>query len=395
MPAAQIQFSQSPTTTPAGQSALGYVTGTQVNFTDAAGPGATSWAWTLVGFPGPISSPPTINNSTTQTANMTPTTDGVYILKVVRTDPGPIVTSDTRFFAIGDADYGLVLPSAGMTGAMTNVGGSVAAQAAGWEGRQDAGTNVFIDAIFRFLRSRVGRFIGLQQAVTFSSSSPSTVTVIDGTDKPWRVLTLTGSALYTEQIANSAPTPAQGKRFKYKISLTAGSGGFALLNGVSGSSILALVAPPAGTTTYDVEVGFDGTNWVITRVTTTDPLQVTKTHIIYGVSGLQSTSQTIATRIGSLRIDPSKFPANAQIRFEVAIETTGPQANVQLFNLTDSVLVAGSLLTTTNTTTTILSATVTLPNSQKDYEVQLFSNSGGVTADHVDCTMAKVILTWG
>src|SRR5574338_154701 len=122
MPAASIQFSQGMTTTPAGQSALGYVTGTQVNFTDAAGGGATSWQWTIVGFPAPLSSPPTINNATTQTANINaPTLDGVYIIKLVRTDPGPVVTTDVRFFAIGDADYGLVLPSAGMTGNMTNI----------------------------------------------------------------------------------------------------------------------------------------------------------------------------------------------------------------------------------------------------------------------------------
>ena len=299
-----------------------------------------------------------------------------------------------RFFAIGDTDYGFVLPSAGMTGNMTNVLGSAVAQAGGWEGRQDGGTNVFVDAILRFLRSRAGRFLGLLQTISFASASPSTVTVTDAVDKPWRTLNLTGTGLYTEQIDKTGSIPT-GKRFLYKISLTAGSGGFALLNGIAGSSIMALVAPPNGTFTYNVEVGFDGTNWVVQRISVADPLAVLKTREIPAVSGLQSTSQIVATRIGSFRLDPSKYPVNAQVTFQVAVETTGPQVTAQLFNLTDSVIVSGSVLVSVSTLPAFLtSGALTLPPGQKDYEVQLFMASGAPT-DHVECTSAKVILTWG
>lgn len=398
MPAAQIQFSQTPTTTPAGQSALGYVTGVQVNFTDAAGAGATSWAWTIVGFPGPLSSPPTINNAATQTANISAgalTTDGVYIIKVVRTDPGPVVTTDVRFFAIGDADYNLVLPSAGQTGVMTNIGGSAAAQQAGWEGRADASTNVFVDAILRFLRSRLGRFVGLQQTVNFVSSSPSTVSITDGVDKPWRVISMTGTGLYTEELVSTG-SPPQGKRFKYRVNMTAGSGNFVLHNGVGGSTILTLMPPPSGTTSYAFEAAFDGTNWTRTYVTGIDPLSLLRSQAFEAVAGLQTTVQTVATRIGSVRIDPTKFPANAQITFQAAIETTGPQVTVQLYNITDSGIVSGSVLTSTSLTTQfVVSSALTLPSAQKDYEVQMFIASGGGPSDHVDCTSARVILTWG
>lgn len=394
MPAAQIQFSQGVTTTPAGQSALGYVTGTQVNFTDAAGAGATSWAWTIVGFPGPLGTAPVINNAATQTANINaPTTDGVYIIKLVRTDPGPVVTTDVRFFAIGDADYGLVLPTAGMTGSMTNIGGSAAAQQAGWEGRADASTNVFLDAILRFVRASVGRFIGQQATVNFSSSSPSTVSITDGTDKPWRVINMTGSGAYTEELVTTG-SPPQGKRFKYRINMTAGAGTFTLHNGVGGSVLLTLSAPPSGTMSYGCEVAFDGTNWTRLYVSALDPLVLTHSQSFDAVAGLQTTSQTVATRIGSVRIDPSKYPANAQITFQVAVDTTAPQVTVQLYNLTDSGIVSGSVLTSTSTTTAFLtSSALTLPNAQKDYEVQMFM-AAGTPSDHVDCTSARVVLTW-
>jgi hypothetical protein len=396
MPTAQIQFSQigSPTGG-VGQSVIGYLNNTNVVFTDAAGAGATSWAWTIESWPGPLASAPTVNNASTQTANATPTSDGVYIVKVVRTDPGPTVTTDTKFFAIGDADYGTYIPSANQTGNMTNVDPSpTAAQKAGWWGRAD-GNNVWLDNLFRFLRSRIGRFIGLQATVNFSSGSPSTVPITDGVDKPWRVINMTGTAVYTEELVTTG-SPPQGKRFKYRVNMTAGAGNFVLHNGVGGSTLHTIVAPPSGTTSYGFEVAFDGTNWTRTLTTELDQLALVKSVSFDGVVGLQMTQQTVATRIGSVRLDPSKYPSNAQIVFQAAVDTTGPQVTVQLYNLTDSAIVASSVLTSTSTTTSfVTSAALTLPGSQKDYEVQMFMASGGGPSDHVDCSSARILLMWG
>lgn len=401
MPTAQIQFSQGLTTTPAGQSAIGYVTGTQVNFTDASGGGATSWAWSIVGWPGSLGSAPTVNNSTTQTANISsPTVDGVYILKLVRTDSGPVVTTDVRFFAIGDADYGFALPSAGMTGNMTNIGGSSVAQNAGWEGSASASSNVFLDGLLRFVRAAVGRFLGPPTTVNFSSSSPLTTTLVDGTDKPWRTLNLTGTALYTEQIAKTSPVPTSGKKFAYAINLTAGSGGFALLDGISGSTILALSAPPNGTTTYSVEVGFNGTDWVIQNIGRTNPLAVPISNEIVIVSGIQTVSTTTFQRIGNLQLNPSLYPANAQATFNAILVSTSNtiSAEVQLFDVTDNSLVTASPtfpLTSSAQTPTLVTATLTLPSStSKLYEVQLkMSIASG--SNTVSCSYASVKLTWG
>jgi hypothetical protein len=395
MPAASIQFSQGATTTTTGQSALGYALSTQVNFTDTAGAGAT-WAWSIVGFPGPLGTAPVVNNSTTQTADISAgslTVDGVYIIKLVRTDPGPVVTTQVRFFAIGDADYSTVLPSAGQTGAMTNIGGSAAAQQAGWEGRADASTNVFLDAILRFVRSRIGRFVGLQQTINFVSAGVVTTSVTDAVDKPWRVINMTGAGVYTEELVTTG-SPPQGKSFKYRINMTTGAGNFVLKSGVGGTTLFTLTSPSSGTFSYAFEVAFDGAAWQRTYFSMIDPAAIGHTATLDGVAGLQTTSQTVATRIGSLRVDPSKYPSNAQITFQVAIDTTAPLATIQLYNLTDSGIVAGTVQTTLSLGTVILtSGSLTLPNSAKDYEVQMFMAPGG-TSDHVDCTSARILLNW-
>jgi hypothetical protein len=354
-----------------------------------------------VGFPGSLGSAPTITNPSSQTASFTPTTDGAYVIKLVRTDAGSVVTTDVRFFAIADTDYGYVLPSAGMTGNMTNILGSSAAQAAGWEGSSAASTNVFLDALLRFLRATAGRFLGNLATVNFSSASPSTVTVVDATDSPWRVLNLTGTALYTEQIANSSPTPTTGKRFVYKVSLTAGSGGFALLNGVSGSSILALTAPPNGTFSYGAEVAFDGTNWQVVRVGIgTDPLAVSKTQTFLLSAGTQTNNTVAFQRGGNKQIDPTKYPSNAQAIFNAIVLTTSGSVpvSVQLYDLTAGAVVTASPsfpITSSVQGPTLISTTLTLTAASHLYEVQFKMGNAGAGTDMATLSYADVVLTWG
>jgi hypothetical protein len=400
MPSASIQFSQVGSTTGgAGDSVLGYLNNTQVTFTDSAGGGATSWAWSIVSWPGPLASAPTVNNSTTQTANATPTTDGVYIVQVIRTDSGPVVTTDTKFFAIADSEYGYYLPSPGQTGNMTNISGSAAAQAAGWWGRAD-GNNVWLDVFFRFLRSSIGRFLGLQTATTFSSSSPTTVTYTDGTTQPYQLLTLTGTGLYTIQIANTSPVPPQGKSFLLKVAVASTSGGLAVLDGIAGSSILALVAPPSGTTNYTAEIVFNGSDWFVSRIAVTDPLQISKTKMFIAVSGVQTNNTQAFQRAGNVQIDPTKFPANAQAVFNAVVLTTSVSvaAVIQLYDVT-----AGSVVTASPTfpiqstaqTPTLISTTLTLPSASHLYEVQFKMGAAGSGSDIVTVSYADVTLTWG
>lgn len=400
MPSAQIQFSQTGSPTGgAGDSVIGYLNSVQVNFTDAAGAGATSWAWSIVSWPGPLSSAPTVSNPTTQTANATPTSDGVYIVQVVRTDPGPVVTTDTKFFAVADSEYGYYLPSPGQTGNMTNVGGSSAAQAAGWWGRAD-GNNVWLDALFRFLRSSIGRFTGFEATTNFSSSTPTTVTYVDGTNQPYEILNLTGSGLYTVQIANTSPTPLQGKRFFFSISLTAGSGGLAILDGVGGSSILALVAPVNGTTTYDCEVVFDGTDWFISSIGLTNPLAIVKVKHYEIVAGVQSNSTQAYQRAGNRQMSPQNYPSNAQAIFNAIVLSSSSlvPVDVQLYDLTAGGVVTASPsfpITSSAQTPTLITSIVTLPSATHLYEVQFKMGAAGSGTDVVTCSYADVALSWG
>lgn len=150
MASATIQFSQGSTTGEAGKSVIGFVTGSPVTMTDVGGP-ATSRTWSWVNWPSPLSTPPAILNATSQEAQCTPTLDGVYIVKLTRVELDETTTTDIRYFGVPD-EFGLILPTAGMTGGMSNIGpDSDLAVVSGWAGRADAGTNVFLDAILRHL----------------------------------------------------------------------------------------------------------------------------------------------------------------------------------------------------------------------------------------------------
>ncbi len=153
MAVAQCQFTQGATVGGDGQSVLGLTSGVQITMTDKGGSGATSYLWEIVNWPAPLSSAPTITNSTSQVAVVTPTQDGLYLVRLTRTDSISGITRDVRFFGIGDAE-GHHLPVAGASGNITNVGASPAlAQAAGWMGREDAGTNVLLDAFLRWIKT--------------------------------------------------------------------------------------------------------------------------------------------------------------------------------------------------------------------------------------------------
>lgn len=152
---ATCQFTQGVTIGGNGQSVTGFSANTLVTMTDAGGNAAsTTWQWQIISWPSPLSSPPSITNSTSRIATLNPTLDGVYIVKLTRVENG-VTTIDTRFFGVVD-DEGLCLPSAGQTGTMSNVGATpTLAQNAGWMGRADASTNSMLDAYLRLLRAKV------------------------------------------------------------------------------------------------------------------------------------------------------------------------------------------------------------------------------------------------
>ena len=274
--AAIIHFTQGAKDGGSGQSVLGLSASSVVTMTDDGGAGATSYNWEFLNWPAPLSSPPSITNSTSQVATVTPVQDGAYIVKLTRVDGGT-TTTDVRFFGVADVD-GLHLPVAGMNGNMTNVGASpLLAKAAGWMGRADASTNSLMDAYLRWVKAAT------KNAQAF-------------------------------------------------------------------------------------------------------PL----------VQGSQTHNLTTFKRIGTLRLDPSKYPGYTTAKFQAIIEATSTKTvEVQLYNTTDGDVVSGSTLSATATVPTVVEAMVTLPSSQKAYEVQLrMTTVDLVNLDLVTCTSARILLAW-
>jgi len=390
MALATCQFTQGAVIGGSGQSVFGFQPNQTVTLTDDGGAGADSYLWEILSWPAPVGSAPVITNDTLQVATVTPTSDGVYIVRLTRTDGVNGTTTDIKFFGVEDEDA-LTLPSAGQTGNMTNQ--TALAQKAGWGGRANAATNFQLDAYLRFLKARVGRYVGHTQAVTHSSGTPVTVTLTDGTEKPYRVIAMTGAGDRTEELA--LPALSDGKRFRFLVAMTAGAGDFILNNGVGGSPINTISAPPSGTITYELEAVYDGTNWVAARANLAEAQHLRKYEIIELLAGNRTTDQNIFTRVGTCRADPTQFPSNTQIKFVAAVEATvGKVAEIQLYNLTDGGYV-GTPLSSASSIPDTLEQVVTLPADVKDYEVHLRMTTTGGSTDRVTCTNARLVFTWG
>jgi len=154
MALASIQFNAA---TP-GQSVLGLSDSATVTLTDAGGAGATSYQWEILSAPAPCTTLPSITSPTAQIATIPAPVgnfvDGLYVVRLTRVDGFDGTTVDTKFFGIADVD-GYHLPTAGVNRNMSNVGGSVNAQIAGWMGSVLGGSNTLLDAFLRNLRAKL------------------------------------------------------------------------------------------------------------------------------------------------------------------------------------------------------------------------------------------------
>lgn len=105
---------------------------------------------------------------------------------------------------------------------------------------------------------------------------------------------------------------------------------------------------------------------------------------IYGVSGLQITSESTFQGHGAFRFDPTQFPGGS-IVFQAMLETTNVTfpAEIRLWDLTNGAAIAATVLSSTSITpelqqSAVLTAGGDLPDQAIDYEVQLrLDDSGG------------------
>lgn len=393
---ATIQFTQGLTVVPAGQSAVGFVSGTNVTLTDAGGAGATSYSWQVISYPGPLSSAPTITNPTSQIATVNgPFQDGVYIVKLIRTDGVSGTTADIKFFGVADAD-GLHLPSAGMTGTMSNIGGLTEAQAAGWAGRQSA-YNVFLDAYLRWLKNRAGIWDGnvVSSTINNASSSPGLFSPITGKSGLFNVsYTRTSGAFILQLDDTSLLGISNGQVARFMVTMNTGTSNLSFRSGAN-PVLFTLTAPAIGSLTYHLEFVYTGTQWLLVEIDLPDQRVLNTSKEFIAVAGTQATSLDSYQRVGAVQIDPSKFPT-AQIKFQAVLEASAGQTAVaQLYNVTDGGPVAGSTLTGPAGNSTLQEATVTLPSALKLYEVQLKLGAPNAGTDRAAVISAKVLLTWG
>lgn len=108
------------------------------------------------------------------------------------------------------------------------------------------------------------------------------------------------------------------------------------------------------------------------------------------------TSNTTFTNAGFIEFDPSIIPAASAIKLKVIAETTGPQVTVQLYNVTDSVVVTGTTLTTSSLIPVELvtgDIRANLKNADAIYQVQVLMAAGGVS-DMVSLDFARLEVTW-
>lgn len=394
---ATIQITQGAVVGGSGESVLGFDRTTAITLTDDAGAGAISYLWEVISWPGPDAAAPVIANSATQVGTITPPgggiTDGIYIVKLTRNDVTDGVTTDVRFFGVEDLD-GLSLPVAGMNRTMSNVGGSAAAQEAGWFGRADGSTNVLLDAFLRLRRKREGRYQGLSVTSTHSSGTPVVTELVYGVDATGRDTTMTGAGTLTHELSDTGAE--DGAVFWHHITFNAGAGNFILKDGVAGPTILTLTAPPISGTVYEVvSVRMNGA-WVLFDVSLVGPQAgaLLKRQAYDVLNGVAINDTATFIRIGSVQIDPSQYPSNAQIRFQALIETGINTVECRLYNITDGAPVASSTLTSTSTTVDSQEAIITLPSLAKVYEAQLRITPVGGSGEQAICTNARVLLEW-
>ena len=396
---ATIQMTQGAIVGGSGESIAGLDTTTAITLTDAGGAGATTYLWECISWPGPDAAAPVITNPALQIATITPPggdlTDGMYVIRLTRNDPGDGVSTDVRFFAVENND-GHSLPSAAVNRNMANVGGSAAAQAAGWFGREDGSTNFFLDAFLRLRKDREGRYFGAANASSHTSAGVTTVLYTYNQADPYQEINLdaTGTGEYRADL--DLTDAEDGSVFRFRVTYDALAGDFVVRDGSGGSTLLTLTAPPSGSILYEVQAKFDGVGWRIVSVALIEPLALNTEQEFLAVAGIEDNSTDTWTRVGTLRINPALYPSNAQASFEASFETTdaGNDAEIRLYNITDVAVVGSSTFTTSSTTNDTQSATVTLPGSLKEYEVQLRLSTLDA-AERATCTRSRVVLTWG
>ena len=136
-------------------------------------------------------------------------------------------------------------------------------------------------------------------------------------------------------------------------------------------------------------------DWAAVEITTTAggsflPVPVT------GVSGYQDTASATEVEVGAFVLDPTEYPGRT-FTFDVLIQTTivSKAVTIDLYNLTDGMQVASSVLTSTSITpdrqTVVLASPADLPAAEKVYVVRIkLASAGGADRAIVKWAALKI-----
>lgn len=113
------------------------------------------------------------------------------------------------------------------------------------------------------------------------------------------------------------------------------------------------------------------------------------------LAGVESVGSLGFQAVGGVSVNSADFPNLLSVQFRGLIQTTNPSdtAEIRLFNSTTSSVVAGTVLSTSNTTPTLVSAAVTLAVGLNNYEAQVRLTVIG-DPNRVGCKQAQLILNW-
>ena len=231
----------------------------------------------------------------------------------------------------------------------------------------------------------------------------NTVVNINGASVPVSGSLVTGNVLQVNGSSSLTYAPVNLGGGSNYVTGVLGSGNLPSLAGdVIGTIPANTVVKLRGNPVLSQSLGALQDGYALTWVNTdgyweAKPTNNGSTHYFPFLAGVFSTNTTsLFTIIGSAEFNLTLYPDVKTIRFQVLLETTGPIATAQLYNFTTTSLVTGTVLSTSNISTTLLTSgdiSGNLTNGSAIYQAQIEMASGGAS-DFITCSMARFILQY-
>jgi len=383
MPAvtALIQFGQGLLGT-AGEAYEGDLVSGTVNVQNDDNTNIASWRFTLLDVP-PDSALATgvlaSADDNTPTTSFVPDVFGSYRVMLEVFDTAGLVGTtdkDIRNFGVRNA-RGIIIPSYQKLPDPLPVQGSglpgqkpdeqnYAGQTRGWTGDRTDG--------------QMEEFFLTYDDLKIKTVSSTPFTAAASGEEPLYRVTVAGASVF------NLPSGARvGQQFRV---MPAGGAATITVNppgghSIEGASSMDLLTGASATFVY-----LGGTSWTLLGLK-----QLVNDLVI--AAGIFSTDQTGFQTIGAIQIDSASFPNTEGVTWRAIIETTNAtdSAEIRLFNVTTSSVVASSTFSTTSLTPVQVGGSISLTSGVNLYEAQLRLTGTG-SPDQATCKNARLTVNW-